>query len=429
MTLPTHAKTWTISANNYIPFVSLADLTQKFLWGIKNFLVSNGYAVKGSCSNGTGAMDATDRWTTAADVTPRGATAGESMAWLVLTDGNGANILLAWQGATDDESRISFSPSGTYALSRPDSASWGTWGGFYNYEPSHSWSSMNDAYLLEKGFAVGMTFTTSGWPDDTNPSPPPATIPCTMMGGTIWTIATVNNSSLTTVELNHGHTGDYVPGTNILAVDTYPTHRPQSNDDRSLYWGTTSGQYSYVDATGSLARVWHGWVDITHKLCRFCIARNGEALNIFGIEEVTPAAELGGTVTFSPPMWGFFYQGGGYSSSTAISGGPYSSYGGTSRVTVGVTAYNITLGGTAEYAYGNWNSGAPKLLQLNGKYPLTQLGLVSQTAGARGKIGTRIDWWEGGDPDDGQMYVGRTLIHVSGCAVWPWDGSTVAAYK
>lgn len=114
MTLPVPAKTWTISPNNRISFVSLLDTNQHYLFGIKAFLKTNGYAVKGSASAGTGAMDAVDRWTTFADVTPRGANTVTSQAWQVLTDGNGCDILLAFQGSSDHQGRIAFSPGGLY---------------------------------------------------------------------------------------------------------------------------------------------------------------------------------------------------------------------------------------------------------------------------------------------------------------------------
>jgi hypothetical protein len=56
-------------------------------------------------------MDLTDRWLTFSNVTTRGASAAAPQSWIVLRDGNGVDILLAYQGATDDVCRISFSPT------------------------------------------------------------------------------------------------------------------------------------------------------------------------------------------------------------------------------------------------------------------------------------------------------------------------------
>lgn len=114
MSLPIATKAWTISPNNRITYVTLSGVTQGYLYAIKEFLKTNGYTIKGSASGGTGAMDAVDRWASAASVTPRATTAGASQAWVVLIDANGCNILLTYQGATDDVARVSFSATGVF---------------------------------------------------------------------------------------------------------------------------------------------------------------------------------------------------------------------------------------------------------------------------------------------------------------------------
>lgn len=114
ITLPTPTRTWVISPCNRIAFVSLIDATQQVLYRVKTFLLARGYTVRGSASAGTGAMDSTDRWSNAAAVTPRATTSAASQAWIVLRDGNGADILFAFQGASDDIARISFSAGGLF---------------------------------------------------------------------------------------------------------------------------------------------------------------------------------------------------------------------------------------------------------------------------------------------------------------------------
>lgn len=115
MALPTPARTWVFSLNNRIVYTTLLDTMQRYLHGIKTFLKANGFTVKGSASAGTGAMDGVDRWTLTTDVSPRATVAAASQAWLVLTSPTtGINILLDFQGATDNIFRLAYSPGGLY---------------------------------------------------------------------------------------------------------------------------------------------------------------------------------------------------------------------------------------------------------------------------------------------------------------------------
>lgn len=119
MALPVPSRTWTITPNNRITFVSLNDTMARYLFGIKAFLVTNGYTVRGSSDGVTGpasGVDFTDRWLTFANVTTRGTAAGTVQSWIILRDGNGVDILLAFQGATDDVARIAYSPNQIYVF-------------------------------------------------------------------------------------------------------------------------------------------------------------------------------------------------------------------------------------------------------------------------------------------------------------------------
>jgi len=116
MALPVITKTWTITANNRIPYVSLNDTMSKYLFGVKEFLKTNGYTVRGSSDGVTASppstlvSDGIDRWVTAANVTTRGTGSGTPQSWIVLRDGAGVDILITYQGpATDDTARVSFS--------------------------------------------------------------------------------------------------------------------------------------------------------------------------------------------------------------------------------------------------------------------------------------------------------------------------------
>jgi hypothetical protein len=121
MALPTVVKTWTISPNNRIVFTSLIQTMREYLFGVKDFLKTTGtYTVIGS-SNGTtggtaGAPDGVDRWTTATDAGTRGTAAATVQSWVILRDGNAVDILIAFQGASDDIARISFSPGQLFVV-------------------------------------------------------------------------------------------------------------------------------------------------------------------------------------------------------------------------------------------------------------------------------------------------------------------------
>lgn len=115
MALPTVSQTWTFSVNNTNTFVTTLTTMQAYARALKNFLKTTmGYTVKGSCTVVTGAMDGVDRWALDADVTPQGGSAGVAQAWVVLTDGNGCDVLMAYQGGSADVFRLSFSPGGLY---------------------------------------------------------------------------------------------------------------------------------------------------------------------------------------------------------------------------------------------------------------------------------------------------------------------------
>lgn len=118
MTLPTVQKTWSISASNRVTYVSLNDTVASILYGVKNYLVTTGaYTVKYTCDGTTGptsGSDHTDRWASKANCTTRFNGSAGAQSFVVLTDGNGCDILITYAGATDDIFKVSFSPSGVF---------------------------------------------------------------------------------------------------------------------------------------------------------------------------------------------------------------------------------------------------------------------------------------------------------------------------
>jgi len=114
MAFPPIQKTWTISPNNAIADLTLLAMMANYLLQVANFLLANGYTCKGSSNGVTGAMDAVNRWVTVADTAIRGANVTTAQSWMVLTDGNGCDLCLAYEGASDSIARISYSPGGLY---------------------------------------------------------------------------------------------------------------------------------------------------------------------------------------------------------------------------------------------------------------------------------------------------------------------------
>ncbi len=115
MTAPVLQRSWTIVPNQRIPIVSYATLVLqggRYLRLIADTLLAHGYTCKGSCNGTTGAMDGVNRWTTDAAASVQAANTTTAVSWMVLTDGNGCNIVLSFVGATGDVARISFSASG-----------------------------------------------------------------------------------------------------------------------------------------------------------------------------------------------------------------------------------------------------------------------------------------------------------------------------
>lgn len=325
MALPVKQKTWVLTVNNRITFVSLTDTTQRILHGFKTFLKANGYTVKGSASAGTGAMDAVDRWTATTDVTPQGAASGNSQAWIVLTDGSGTEILIAFQGATGDIYRVSICSDGT-------------------------------------GFSAAGT----------------------------------------------------------------PNQQPTSSLGNEQVLSSAS---SMIGATASGDRLWSGWVDSTHKMCRLAVASAGNWVGRFwGVEIATPCVVA--PAVWSPPVWGLMYS----ASSINILLG--ASIAGFARTVNSSTARLLSV------VAGNESFSASMASFLNVKTPqnggagylMWGFSLGSSTASGEGKIGNMIDqWWTStttavtvaGDTLGTNDFINMGIAGNGACTLWwPWNSAT-----
>lgn len=421
MTLPTATKTWTISANNRIVYTSLAVTQQKYLHGIKTFLLAHGWTCKGSASAGTGAMDGVDRWTVTTDVTPRATAMGASCGWWCGTDANGSDLLLAWVGASDDVAMIRFSPGGHMSTTCDSGPIRGSVNG-----AGKTWTrSLSDivgvaigtqSFLLHDGFVNGQSVIWTGWIN---------------AGNNITATLTTLTATVMTASGAGGMVTETNDGVRVVGASANPTFCPSAYDSYSITDGTALGQ-STIGATASGDRVYHMWVDSTSKLFRCAIGRAGSCINVWGLELFNYSA--GSTTTCSPAVWGFMYTRGGCVAAQleGIYGVGTSASGGVAAVSVGGVANVAFIGG------GITNFAAPVLLgatalNLNDAgralVPLHFLGMITSNTNMAGRLGVSYDHWMGYVPAaDMDVYTGSTLIHVSNQLVWPWDGATVGTY-
>jgi hypothetical protein len=92
------------------------------LYRNKVAMLAVGWTVKFTCDGTTGptsGSDTTDRWTTQANAQTRSADGVHAQSYAVLQNADGVQVLLDFQGASDDIGRIAYSPGGVYTLATP----------------------------------------------------------------------------------------------------------------------------------------------------------------------------------------------------------------------------------------------------------------------------------------------------------------------
>lgn len=115
--LPTFLKSWDWTAiNTRESYSSLNDASAAVMYAIKVRLLANGGSVVYTCDGTTGpssSSDHTDRWSSKANCTTRGATAGTAQSFAVISFA-GVQLLITYQGSTDDVFRVAFSQGSLY---------------------------------------------------------------------------------------------------------------------------------------------------------------------------------------------------------------------------------------------------------------------------------------------------------------------------
>ena len=82
-------------------------------------MTAGGATIKWTCDGVTGptsAGDTTNRLLTKANCTVQGAAAGNAQCYFVVTNDDGAQLGIFFQGATADVVRVAYSPGGLYVL-------------------------------------------------------------------------------------------------------------------------------------------------------------------------------------------------------------------------------------------------------------------------------------------------------------------------
>lgn len=112
-------KAWTVTANERQAYTSLLDVMGWWAYRNKVALLAAGWTMKWSCDGATGpanAGDATDRIASAANFATRATIAAAAQSYFVVYNADGLQLLITYQGASDDICRVSYSEGGNFTL-------------------------------------------------------------------------------------------------------------------------------------------------------------------------------------------------------------------------------------------------------------------------------------------------------------------------
>lgn len=119
MTAIQMSKPWSINPNVRNAYVSLADMSGWFIYENHAWMIAHGWTVKFTSDGVTGPSgsgDTTDRIINKAAASVRGAVAAAPQSYTVLQSADGVQLLMTFQGASDDVVRLSYSPGGLFTL-------------------------------------------------------------------------------------------------------------------------------------------------------------------------------------------------------------------------------------------------------------------------------------------------------------------------
>jgi hypothetical protein len=374
MTVPAYARTWrqlltSSNPGNRITYVSLTDAAQNTFYQTKAAMCgglgqTTPMTVVWSASNGTGptnSSDHTDRITSSSTVTPQASTAAASQAWVVMLDGNAR---AAWAGTTNYTQGQYVTNSGNVYVCRTTGISASSGG------PTGTGSNISDNtaawQYLQAGTGAGqILFTYQGATADV--------FRISYSPGALFTLASTTNN------------------------------QPTATDEEVICSAT-----SIVGSTTSGDRILQVWVSDDAKAWKMMVLRAGAMAGpLIGTENINegvtqfPVSGSASVATLPNPVWGFCYTTANLVANQLTTGFTANAKGGLMRMLVSGVFYAgqaypavecIAPGGTLSEPTNTINYQAE--LQGASGYPYWPLALYStNTVGARGRLGTLIDWY------------------------------------
>jgi hypothetical protein len=126
MAMPPIVKTWAYDVNNRITYASVNQVMSEALFGIFStaLITAGAFTCVGSSTGvaANGNLSGSNVWASAANCTVRGTSPITLQSWIVIRDGNGWDWLICYQGAGDNNMKISVSKGQLWTLAGVDVA-------------------------------------------------------------------------------------------------------------------------------------------------------------------------------------------------------------------------------------------------------------------------------------------------------------------
>lgn len=196
--------------------------------------------------------------------------------------------------------------------------------------------------------------------------------------------------------------------------------RPTATDEIQIQTGANSDYNAYLGRYASTtARAIHVMQSTDGKCTRVVVCRNGYAQAIWLLDQManTPS---GLTDTFVVALMGAT----SFSTSIATYARLFSATNAKVNTPAGLASVNLTTTGLQGQPLGSWWTWPG---DVNGKYPITRIGVVNTSAPAsRGRLGTIVDLYAGSAGiTEGATYPadGSFAMAQFGALIFPWNGT------
>lgn len=222
----------------------------------------------------------------------------------------------------------------------------------------------------------------------------------------------------------------FSPGSLYVVAGT-ATFEPTATDERLIITTT-----SIIGSTASGNRVFHVWIDSTHRLWRTAIMSAGTLCGpllwceLFDVIAISP-------VVIPIPVWGGAQDKANLQSIGSLcSAFQANSCGGVGKVTLSGTPTLVSYGGTYETFNNNAANDDGVNAAAQGGVPILRpIGLAFSTIGGIvGKAGNRIDWYRSSDfqacgslsPGKDWVMINNVITNTAAGVWWPWPPAVSA---